>query len=72
VFLLSVGLNISIEPEWIPHGENQLADYTSLIQDWDDWQLNSSIFYTLQVKWGPCTVDRFASYYNTQLPQFNS
>jgi len=72
VFSLSAAHNISIEPEWIPHGENQLADYISHIQDWDDWQLNPSVFYTLQVKWGPCTVDHFASYYNTQLPQFNS
>ena len=30
------------------------------------------MFSSLQIKWGPCTVDRFASYYNTQLPKFNS
>ena len=48
VFSLSAAHNISIEPEWIPHGENQLADYISHIQDWDDWQLNPSVFYTFR------------------------
>ena len=68
VFSLCVTYNISIEPEWIPRDKNQLADYISHIQDWDDWQLNPNVFSSLQIKWGPCTVDRFASYYNTQLP----
>ena len=72
VFSLCVKHNVSIEPEWIPRSENQLADFISHIQDWDDWQLNPSVFYSLQIRWGPCTVDRFASYYNTQLPRFNS
>ena len=31
-----------------------------------------SIFRDLDTQWGPHTVDRFASYYNTQFPQFNS
>ena len=26
----------------------------------------------LDDKWGPYTIDRFASFYNTQLPRFNS
>ena len=72
VFSLSVAHNVSIEPEWIPRSENQVADFISHLQDLDDWQLNPSVFYSLQVRWGPCTIDRFASYYNTQLPRFNS
>ena len=72
VFSLCVAHNVSIEPEWIPRSENQVADFISHIQDWDDWQLNPRVFYSLQVRWGPCTIDRFASYYNTQLPRFNS
>ena len=72
VFSLCVTYNISIEPEWIPRDKNQLADYISHIQDWDDWQLNPNVFSLLQIKWGPCTIDWFVSYYNTQLPRFNS
>ena len=72
VFTLCVTYNISIEPEWIPSEKNELADFISHIQDWDDWQLNPSVFTSLQIKWGPCTIDWFASYYNTQLPRFNS
>ena len=72
MFSLCVKHTVSSEPEWIPCSENQLANFISHIQDWDDWQLNLSVFYSLQIRWGPCTVDHFASYYNTQLPRFNS
>ena len=60
VFSLSVTHNVSFEPEWIPRSENQVAHFISHLQDLDDWQLNPSVFYSLQVRWG----DRFASYYN--------
>ena len=43
---------------------------TSLI--YDDWSLNSKYFRFLDLKWGPHDVDRFACYYNAQLPRFNS
>ena len=56
VFTLCVTYNISIEPEWIPSEKNELADFISHIQDWDDWQLNPSVFASLQIKWGPCIV----------------
>jgi len=72
VFSLCVAHNVAIEPEWTPRSENQLADFISHIQDWDDWQLNPNVFNWLNFQWGPCSVDRFASYYNTQLPRFNS
>ena len=65
MFSLSVAHNVSTEPEWNPRSENQVADFISHLQDLDDWQLNPSVFYSLQVRWGPCTIDRFASYYNT-------
>ena len=63
---------MSVEPEWIPRTENQIADFISHIQDFDDWQLHPSVFCWLNSRWGLCTVDRFASFYNTQLPRFNS
>ena len=37
VFSLCVAHNVSIEPEWTPRSENQVADFISHIQDWDDW-----------------------------------
>ena len=69
---ISIANHIRIEPEWIPRSEKQLADYLSRIVDYNDWCLDASIFQYLEQRWGPHTVDRFADYYNTQLPCFNS
>jgi len=38
----------------------------------DDWSLNCEIFAQLDSRWGPHSVDRFASHYNAQLRRFNS
>ena len=72
IFSTSVANNIRIEPEWIPRAENDVADYLSRITDYDDWNLDHSIFRSIEQQWGPHTIDRFASHYNTQLPRFNS
>ena len=40
--------------------------------DYDNWSLSRDTFRELHALWGPHTIDRFASYYNTQLPRFNS
>ena len=72
IFSTAVANNIRIEPEWIPREENELADYLSRIMDYDDWSLDGAIFQQLDHRWGPHTIDRFASHYNTQLPRFNS
>ena len=72
IFSTSVANSIRIEPEWIPCEENKLADYVSRIVDYDDWSLDYTIFKQLDNRWGPHTIDRFASHYNTQLPRFNS
>ena len=63
---------IRLEPEWIPRGLNERADYLSRIIDYDDWQLNPLVFSKLDNAWGPHTVDRFASFQNSQVPRFNS
>ena len=49
-----------------------MADYLSRIVDYDDWSLSHSTFRELDAIWGPHTVYRFASHYNSQLPRFNS
>ena len=72
VFSISLAHHLHIEPEWVPRKNNETADYLSRIVDYDDWSLSQSTFKELDEHWGPHTVDRFASYYNTKLPRFNS
>ena len=63
---------IILQCEWIPRTQNTTVDTISRIVDLDDWKLNPKLFQILDEKWGPHTIDRFASSYNTQLPRFNS
>ena len=72
IFNISIAQQVRIEPEWIPREDNQQADFISRIIDYDDWSLHPALFKGLDQKWGPHTIDRFASYFNTQLPRFNS
>ena len=72
IFSLSVQYQIRFEPQWIPRGLNERADYLSRIIDYDDWQLNPLVFSELDNAWVPHTVDRFASFQNSQVPRFNS
>ena len=44
IFKTAVKYNISLEPEWIPREENEVADYISRIIDHDDWGLEQAIF----------------------------
>jgi len=71
IFWLSVSSKIRIEPEWTPREVNQQADFLSRIVDKDNWSLHPDLFRMLDTKWGPHTIDRFASHFNTQLPRFN-
>ena len=68
-FCLSNG--ITLEVQWIPRSQNERADLLSRFVDKDDWCVNPSVFRLLDAKWGPHTFDRFAIYYNAQLPRFN-
>ena len=63
---------IRIEPEWIPRNQNKIADYLSHLVDYDNWMLNPEISCTLNVKWGPHTINRFANSVNAQLVRYNS
>ena len=51
---------------------NTQVDALTHWRDSDDWQLNPSVFRQLDSKWGPHTIDRFASHTNHLLPVFNS
>ena len=63
---------VRIESEWIPREANQQANFISCIVDSDNRCIHPDLFVKLDAKRGPHTVDRFASYFNTQLPRFNS
>lgn len=59
---------------WIPRELNKYADLLSRQSqsDCDDWQISLELFSVLNAKWGPFTVDRFASDYNAKCARFNS
>jgi hypothetical protein len=74
IFNVSEAYNILIFPVWIPRAENGRADLLSRLpyKDADDWKVNFALFHRLNRAWGPFTVDRFATSYNTKCQRFNS
>ena len=62
--------HIEICPEWIPRGDNVLADTLSRCGDSDDWSMKWWVFNMLEVKWGPHTVVKFASHINSKCIRF--
>ena len=72
IFTTALGGQIRIEPEWIPRTQNKQADWRSRIIDYDDWGVHPLLFGRFDSLWGPHSIDRFASFYNTQLPWCNS
>ena len=71
IFSVCLTNNFSLETEWIPRESNKQADMLSRFIDKDDWSINPSVFRTIDITWGPHTCDRFASYYNGQIPVFH-
>jgi hypothetical protein len=65
-FLLDTN-DIHIRPRYIRSAANVWADTLSRELDTEDMQLEH-----LQHRWGPHTIDRFASMLNAQLPRFNA
>ena len=63
---------IKLEMEWIPRSQNELADYISRIQDFDDWMVDPNFFNFINMAWGPHTVDCFAASHNSQVARFHS
>ena len=63
---------ISISPVWVGRLENKHADFLSRCNDSDDWRVAPLVFKALDNKWGPHSVDRFATDYNTHCARFNS
>ena len=44
IFFLAKEHNITIDVDWIPREENEIADYLSKIVDFDDWKVKDSYF----------------------------
>jgi hypothetical protein len=64
--------HIQISPVWIPRESNVRADYLSKCSDNDDWSMQPCIYSWLEGMWGPFSVDRFATPYNSQCQMFYS
>ena len=71
IFNMSLIHQFLFESKWLPRALNEIADCLSKKHK-DDWKINPSTFILLNHKWGPYTIDRFASRDNNQLPRFNS
>ena len=66
VFSYYMSTNIDLHVQWIPREFNFEADAISKFKDCDDWQLSHEFFLVLESKWGPHTLDCFASFYNAK------
>jgi hypothetical protein len=64
--------NIHIKPRYIRFAANTWANKLSRHLDSDDWQLDPSVFHEMDTRFGPHTIDRFASALYTLLPQYNA
>lgn len=63
-------LNSRMRATYIPSEENTDAD--SLSRDLHDWEVTKRATDMLESKWGPFTIDRFASPLNSKCKRFNS
>ena len=67
IFNLCLVNNIVLEAQWILMSLNEKADLLSRYFDKDDWSINPSVFRVIDAKWGPHSIDRFASHYNAKV-----
>lgn len=72
IFQLCLNHNIALQAQWIPRTLNERADVLSRFIDPDDWSIHPSIFRMVDTRFGPHSIDRFASHYNAQLSLFNT
>ena len=63
---------IKLEVRYIPTDQNTFADYLSRGSPLDELVLRPTAWSALERRWGPHTVDRYATARNTQLRVFNS
>ena len=63
---------IEMSVEWIPRSLNEKADHLSRCKDSDDWSIHERAFKKIDRHWGPHTIDRFSSHYNSKCKRYNS
>ena len=63
---------ITTSVEWVPREENAYADDISKMLIPEDYMLSRSVFGMLDRRWGPHTVDLFASNANNMCAKFFS
>eukprot|EP00873_Tetraselmis_striata_P012026 jgi/Tetstr1/432290/TSEL_021692.t1 len=61
---------IHLRARYIRSASNIWADRLSRHLDSDDWQLDPLMFAELESRFGPHSIDRFASAFNTLLPRY--
>lgn len=64
--------DISLRVRYIRSAANVWADGLSRRENADDWMLGWKYFEELEQRYGPHTMERFATANNTHLPRFNS
>eukprot|EP00873_Tetraselmis_striata_P017702 jgi/Tetstr1/437966/TSEL_026596.t1 len=62
---------IHLRARYIRSATNIRADSLSRHLDSDDWQLDPLLFAELESRFGPHSIDRFASARNTLVPRYN-
>ena len=67
-----VSLGADASAEWVSRNDNEYADYLSKYRDRSDWRINPDLFARIDNRWGPHSVDRFASSHNAHCDRFNS
>ena len=72
IYLFCLKNHISLDVEWIPRSENEIADYCSRIIDPDDWCVSRELFDMIDRIWGPHEIDWFASSYSKKVNLFCS
>ena len=63
---------VTLRASWLPSVANVWADALSRQSDRHDWRIADRTFSALQQRYGPYTVDRFASPLNARCPRFNT
>lgn len=63
---------IKLRTEYIPGEENRTADAMSRLNWQYEWELTDRVFQRIERKWGPISVDLFASTRNKKLARFYS
>jgi hypothetical protein len=72
ILQLCIEHDIQISVDWIPRDQNAVADTLSKLIDSDDWAIANNVFQLINNKYGPFTLDPFASSTTAKVEKFYS